>query len=130
MCILCLFQLNAQTTQTKTIGNDGGTSVSGKVLPMATNQESYHSQQIYTAAELEIPKGSKITSLSFNVSSVPNNKNATCDITVRLGNTSDESFNGDTFKTSGSSTATKNGVVFSTGWVKFDFTDFTYEGNC
>ena len=130
MCILCIFQLNAQTTQTKTIGTGGGTS---NVLPMATNQAaSNHSQQIYTADELEIPAGSTITSLSFNVKSVPNgnNKNATCNITVSLKNTESESFaNNNAFEsTSGSSTATMTGK-FSAGWVIFDYTDFTYEGH-
>ena len=126
MCILCLFQLNAQTT--KTIGNGGGTST---VLPMATNQTSSHSQQIYTATELrEIPAGSTITSLSFNVSSVPNDKkNATCDITVRLKNTASKSFSGSAFEdVDGSSTDTRTGKFSATGWVTFDFTDFTYEG--
>ncbi len=125
MCILCLSQLNAQTTQTKTIGTGGGTST---VLPMTTNQKNSHSQQIYTAAELGIPEGSNITSLSFNVSSVPaNNKNANCNITVRLGNTPDVSFDGKTFKTSGSSSATMSGK-FSSGWVTFNFANFKYEG--
>lgn len=128
MCILCLFQLNAQTPREKTIGTNGGTST---VLPMATNQTSSHSQQIYTATELEIPKGSKITSLSFYVSSVPKNdkNNATCNnITVSLKNTPSESFANNAFEsTSGSSTATMPNGKFSAGWVTFN-TDFTYEG--
>ena len=130
MCILCIFQLNAQTTQTKTIGNGGGTST---VLPMTTNQANSHSQQIYTAAELGIPKGSTIKSLSFNVGAVPSNKgndlNATCNITVRLKNTESTSFQGSAFESvDGSSSATMNGM-FSKGWVTFNFTtDFTYEG--
>lgn len=107
MCILCLFQLNAQTTQ---IGTGGGAS---NVLPMTTNQASSHSQQIYTDTELGIPAGSTITSLSFNVSSVPNNnKNATCDITVRLKNTASTSFQGNAFEdVDGSSSATMGGEV-------------------
>ena len=127
MCILCIFQLNAQTTREKTIGTNGGTST---VLPMATNQTSSHSQQIYTATELEIPKGSKITSLSFYVSSVPKDKNnATCNnITVSLKNTPSVSFANDAFEsTSGSSTATMPNGKFSAGWVTFN-TDFTYDG--
>ena len=122
MCILCLFQLNAQTTQ---IGTGGGTST---VLPMTTNQANSHSQQIYTDTELGIPAGSTITSLSFNVSSVPNNnKNATCVITVRLKNTASTSFQGNAFEdVDGSSSATMEGK-FSAGWVTFN-TDFTYEG--
>ena len=96
---------------------------------MATNQASSHSQQIYTDTELGIPAGSTITSLSFNVSSVPNNnnKNATCVITVRLKNTASTSFQGNAFEdVDGSSSATME-VKFSAGWVTFN-TDFTYEG--
>lgn len=128
MCILCIFQLNAQTTKTKTIGIGGGTST---VLPMATNQASYHSQQIYTKNELEIPAGSTITSLSFNVSSVPKDKNnATCNITVSLKNIESTSFANNAFEsTSGSSTATMTGKFSASEWVMFDCTDFTYEGH-
>lgn len=130
MCILCLSKLNAQTTQTKTIGNGGGTST---VLPIKTNSANYVSQQIYTASDLGgIPAGAVITSMSLNVKSVPkDNKNATCNFSIYLKNTDSGSFaNGGNFESvaAADKVASMN-AKFTAGWVEFTFDNvFTYTG--
>ena len=88
MCILCIFPLNAQTPQTKTIGNGGGTST---VLPDNTSANYSVSQQIYTAAELEIPVGSEIKSISFYVKDVAGKKSINRNFSINLSETNTSS---------------------------------------
>ena len=113
----------------KTIGTG---SITNSNLPFYGLYNYAYSQQIYDAAELNIPAGS-ITAISFYCSTLPSNNDRTGNIRIWLANTTKSTFDNNTDyidPTTLTEVAVISGVhSFVSGWNTFTLDQpFTYDG--